>query len=241
METYSSSRVSLVTYDEGLRAFMISVYNRLGLGVLITAAIAWFAGNTALGEAFYHIGAKGKPVYTALGYAVVFGPIVLILLMGFLFKATTSRAGSAFLYYATTALFGLSTGILFKIYTGQSMGLALAVTASIFGGMSLWGYTTKRNLSGWGNFLVGILFGAIVAMILSIFVPGLNLIISGACILLFSAFIAFDTQNMKNTYAELRGADGDDLAAAANMAALNMYLNVLNLFQSLLPFLGDRK
>lgn len=233
--TYSSARVE-ADYDVGLRAFLVSVYNRLALGLLITAAFAWLTGNTAFGDNFFHILPHHKISYTLPGYAVTFGPLGLILVMCLLLKATASRGGSAFLFYASSVLFGLSSGVLFKIYTGMSLASTFVITAGMFGGLSLWGYVTKRDLQPMGGFLVAALWGVIFATIAAIFIPGLNLIVSGIGVLLFSVFIAYDTQRLKTTYAE-----GGDLVVAANLSAFNLYLDIMNLFQFLLQFIGVRK
>jgi FtsH-binding integral membrane protein len=241
MDTRSISRAQpAVAYDEGLRAFMIGTYNKLGLGVLITAVFAWLTGSTPLGEAFFRHTPKGID-YTALGFLVAFGPLALILLMGFVFKNTNSRAGSGFLYYASTVMFGLSSGVLVQLYTGASLGLTLAITATMFGGLSLYGYTTKRDFTAIGGFLLAALLGLIVMMIVSIFVPGLNFLVTIAGILLFSVFIAYDTQRLKFAYSEVAGSDEDTIATAQNMAAFNLFLDILNLFQFLLQLFGVRK
>jgi len=223
-------------YDVGLRTFLISVYNRLMIGLGMTAGFAWWTGSTSFGDVFYRVMPGGVIDYTILGMFAVFGPLVLILVMGFLLKSSTTRLGSAFLFYASSIMFGLSSGILFKIYTGESLAITLLITATMFGALSLWGYTTKRNLGPIGGFLIAALWGLILATIASIFIPGLNFIVSIVGVLLFSAFIAYDTQRLKSDYAE-----GGDLVARANISAFNLYLDIINLFQFLLQFIGVRK
>jgi FtsH-binding integral membrane protein len=232
--TLAAAKVA--SLDEGLRTFLIRVYNRLFVGLLVTAGFAWLTGNTPLGAAFFHRLPSGKIDYTMLGLGVCFGPLVLILVMGYLLKNTATRAGSAFLFFASSVLFGLSSGVLFKIYTGQSLAMTLVITASMFGGLSLWGYTTKRNLGAWGGFLFAALWGLIIAMLASYFIPGLNLVISVIGVLIFSAFIAYDTQRLKSDY-----ASGGDLVVQANLSAFNLYLDIINLFQFLLQFVGVKK
>lgn len=236
--TVSSSRA--VSYDLGLRSFLTGVYNRMGVGLLITAAFAYLTGNTVLGDAFFKVLPNGKIDYTILGMAVAFGPLVLIVLMGFVMKNAHSRAGSAFLFYASSVMFGLSSGMLFKVYTGMSLATTFVITSAMFGGLSLWGYTTKRDLGPIGGFLVAALIGLIIAMIASIFIPGLSMLVTVAGILIFSAFIAYDTQRLKTTYSELHGAGEDEVAAAQNMSAFNLYLDFINLFQFLLRLVGVR-
>jgi FtsH-binding integral membrane protein len=223
-------------YDIGLRAFLISVYNRLAVGLLITAALAWLTGNTAFGNAFFHTLPNGKIDYTILGMAVCFGPIVLILVMGWLLKNTATRGGSAFLFYASSVMFGISSGVLFQIYTGMSLASTFVITSAMFGALSLWGYTTKRDLGPIGGFLFAALFGLIVAMIASIFIPGMHFIVSAIGVLIFSGFIAYDTQRLKSDY-----ANGGDMVVRANLSAFNLYLDFINLFQFLLQFVGVRK
>ncbi len=234
----ASSRA--VAYDVGLRSFLVGVYNRMGAGLLITAVIAWLTGNTALGNAFFTMGPKGVNL-TILGMAAAFGPLVLILFMSFVLKNANSRAGSAFLFYASSVMFGISSGLLFKIYTGMSLGSTFLITATMFGSLSLWGYTTKRDLGPIGGFLFAALIGLIIAMVASIFIPGMSMAVSVVGVLIFSAFIAYDTQRLKTTYAELHGADEDSIAAAQNMSAFNLYLDFINLFQFLLSLFGIKK
>jgi len=233
MERTISATRSEADYDVGLRAFLISVYNRLALGILITAAFAWLTGNTPFGEAFFKALPNGKIDYTILGYGVVFGPIVLILVMGFLLKNTSTRAGSAFLFFASSVLFGLSTGVIFKLYTGVSVAETFLITSAMFGGLSLWGYTTKRDLGPIGAFLFAALLGLILMMVVSIFIPGMHLVVSAIGVLIFSGFIAYDTQRLKSDY-----ASGGDMTVRANLSAFNLYLDFINLFQFLLQFVG---
>lgn len=235
-QTAARSRAIGAEYDEGLRAFMIGVYNRLGGSLLLTAIMAWIAANPLRPLLF--TGAGEKLGLTALGWVVMLAPLALLLVMGFITKNSHTRSGSSFLLWAISALFGASMGTVLLRYTGISIGSTLAVTALSFGALSLFGYTTKRDLNGIGNFLFMALIGLIFATIISMFVPGMNLMISIAGILIFAGFIAYDTQKLKEFYAY--GTGPDETAALQNMAALNLYLDFINMFQFILQLMGQK-
>ncbi|MDZ5699224.1 Bax inhibitor-1/YccA family protein [Chelativorans sp. M5D2P16] len=237
--------------DEGLRAYMIRVYNLMAIGLAITglaalgtvslattsdpsAAVAQF-GNGTLLTAF------GSAVYLSpLRWVLILAPLALVFFMSFrIHKLSVSAAQTTFWVYA--GLMGLSLSSIFLIYTGESIVRTFFITAASFGALSLWGYTTKRDLSGMGSFLFMGLIGIIIASIVNIFLgsSALQFAISVIGVLVFAGLTAYDTQQIKEMYYE-----GDSQLVAgrkAIMGALRLYLDFINLFLFMLQFLGNRE
>jgi FtsH-binding integral membrane protein len=233
--TVSASQTE--TYDVGLRAFMTGVYNRMFGAIALTGILAYLASIEPLKSLFFTLNDKGQLTYTLLGIVVAFAPLGIILAQGFL-KSVSGK----FVLWSVSALFGLSLGSIFLKYTGGSIASTFFATAAAFGGLSLWGYTTKRNLSGWGSFLLVALIGLIVVSLINVFLlhsSGLDLIVSGAGVLIFAGFIAYDTQTTKNFYSE--SLSSSELGDVQDSAALNLYLDFINLFLYLLRFMGVGK
>jgi FtsH-binding integral membrane protein len=228
---------SNLSYDAGLRSFLIGVYNKIGLGLLITALMAYLASNDPLRELLFTGGpGTGQHVgYTMLGWIVGLGPLLLI--SSSLFTGV-NKGSSSFMYWATTALFGLSLGTIVMRYTGVSIGTTFALTAAAFGSLSLFGYVTKINLGAIGNFLFIALIGLIAAMVLNVFIHSsiFALTINLLGVLIFAGFTAYDTQKLKEAYDPT--IHSDDLALVSNMMALSLYLDFLNMFMFLLQFVG---
>ena len=220
--------------DEGLRTHMNKVYGLMSVAMVITGAVAFGVGtNDALIAAIF-----GTP----LKWVVMFAPLAVVFAFSaMIHKMQTSTAQMVFLGYS--ALMGLSISFIFKAYTGISIAQTFLITAIAFAGLSLYGYTTKRNLSALGSFLMMGLIGLIVASILNIFIASsaLQFAISVIGVLIFAGLTAYDTQNIKNTYLQLAQTDADFLGKAAILGALQLYLDFLNLFMFLLQFLGNRE
>lgn len=228
--------------DERLRAFLIGVYNKLGLGLGLAGAIAWAVGNVpAIGQLMFRTVGGQVAGYTPLGLAVVFAPLILLLGAGFVMRNPTARS-AGLLYWSIVALIGASMGVLFLVYTGGSLGVTFLITAAAFGSLSLWGYVTKRNLSGLASFLMMGLVGLIIASVVNMFVrsSALYFVVDIAGVLIFAGLIAYDTQRLKTVYAQL-GGDEASLAVATNFAALSFFINFVNLFQFLLMLTGERR
>jgi hypothetical protein len=229
--------------DAGLRAFMIGVYNKLGLGLLVAGAIAWVVGNVEpVAQLMYRLTPDGRLAgMTPLGWIVAFAPLVILLGSGFAMRNPTAK-GTGMLYWAIVALMGASMGVLFLIYTGASIASTFFVTAAAFGALSLWGYTTKKNLTGMGTFLLMGLIGLIIASIVNIFMQSsmLYFIINAAGVLIFAGLIAYDTQRLKLTYYEA-GGDANMVGVLSNWGALSLFINFVNLFRFLLAFMGVRR
>jgi FtsH-binding integral membrane protein len=228
--------------DADLRAFMLSVYNKLALGLVVAGALAWVTGNVPqVTELMFNVTASGRPSFTILGMIVSFAPLALILGSMFFMKNPTAT-GANVLYWAVVATMGASLGLVFLLYLATSVYSTFFITAAAFGGLSLYGYTTKRSLSGLGTFLIMGLIGLIVASIVNIFLQssGLGFIISAAGVLIFSGLIAYDTQNLKLSYYSAQG-DRNALGVLSSYGALNLFINFVNLFRFLLSIFGSRR
>jgi len=227
--------------DAGLRAFMLGVYNKVALGLVLSAALAWVTGNYPPARAFlFRIDGTGHIGYTVLGMIVAFAPLAILLFQGFARKQTAQSA--SFTYWAIVALIGASMGMLFLVYSGVSIFQTFLVTAASFGGLSLVGYTTKRDLSAMGSFLIMGLWGLIFAMLASFFFHSAALVfaINLIGVLIFAGLIAWDTQRLKMSYYQL-GGDQTAMSVATSYGALSLYLDFVNLFRFLLYFMGGSR
>ena len=230
-----------MSVDAGLRSFMLGVYNKVALGLVLSGALAWITSHQPVVNYMFQVGPGGRVGYTLLGMIVAFSPLVILLGSAFLMKSTTPR-NSGVLYWTIVSLIGASLGAVFLRYTGASVATAFFATAAAFGGLSLYGYTTKRDLGPIGSFLIMGVFGLIIASLLAMFFPnpGLIFAINALGVLIFAGLIAYDTQRLKMTYYEL-GGNTEAMGVATNFGALSLYLDFINLFQFLLHFLGQRR
>lgn len=238
-ETHMDNTATVASaYDVGLRRYMTGIFNKMGLGLLLTAAIMYIVSAIPeLSSLLYTTGADHKVHSTILGYIVSFAPLAVILFSNF-----QNARSASFAFWAVVTLFGLSLSVITMIYTSVSLATTFLVCASGFGGLAIWGYTTKTNLSGIGNFLLYALVGLIVAMLVNVFLlhSGVfDMVISGIGVLLFSALTAYDTQRLKNEYDP--SAPADQLSAQTSSGALSLYLDFINLFLFLLRFIGVKK
>jgi len=224
--------------DAGLRAFMLGVYNKVALGLVLSAALAWITGNYAPARAFlFRVDGNGHIGYTILGMVVAFAPIAILLFQGFARKQSPQSA--AVTYWAIVAMIGASMGMLFLVYSGVAIFQTFLVTAAAFGGLSLVGYTTKRDLSGMGSFLIMGVWGLIFASIATMFFhsPALVFVINLLGVGIFAGLIAADTQRLKLMYYQV-GGDQAAASVATSWGALSLYLDFVNLFRFLLFFMG---
>ena len=220
--------------DQGLRAHMNKVYGLMSVGMLLTGGVAWAVGtNDAMVNAIF-----GTP----LRWVVMFAPLIMV----FAFSALINRmsvAAARLFFYTYAAMMGLSLAFIFAVYTQTSIAQTFLVTSVAFAGLSLYGYTTKRDLSAFGTFLMMGLIGLIVASIVNIFLASsaLAFAISAIGVLIFAGLTAWDTQAIKNDYiAHAQMGDSDWLGKSAIMGALRLYLDFINMFMFLLQFLGNR-
>jgi uncharacterized protein len=241
-----TTTVDQTTFDAGLRAHMVSVYNYMASGLVLSGIVAYALANSPdLAAIFFQIGMTrgGNPVVvgmSVLGWVAILAPLGLLLLVSFRAAQMSLTAVQA-VYWAVTALMGVSLSVLVFRYTDASLARAFFVTAASFGALSLYGYTTKRDLSAFGKFLFMGLIGLILASLVNAFFPSgtMTFIISVAGVLIFSGLIAYDTQKIKEQYAASWGRE-----MAGKMAvfgALSLYLDFINLFQFLMSFMGQSR
>lgn len=226
-----------MSVDLGLRSFMLGVYNKMGLGLALSGVLAFMTSSVAPIRDMLFTANGG---YTGLGLVLSFAPLAVMFIAMFAMK-NPSKTGASLYYWTIVSLIGAGLGVLALRYTGESLATTFFVTAAAFGGLSLYGYTTKKDLSAMGSFLVMALIGLILASLVNAFLGNgiLSMIISGAGVLIFSGLIAWDTQNLKHTYYAL-GGDQAAMSIATSFGALSLYLDFINLFQFLLSFLGSR-
>jgi len=241
MRPYGQAGAYAEEYDAGLRAHMLRVYNYMASGLLLTGIVAYFTASTpAIMQMFYTASATGQLQPTILAYIVMFAPLAFILVLSFgINKMSASTAQAVF--WVFTVVMGLSSAHIFLTFTGGSIARVFFISAATFGAMSLYGYTTKRDLSKFGSFLIMGLIGIMIASIVNIFVgsSALQFVISVVGVLVFVGLAAHDTQQIKLMYDE---ADASDTATKkAVMGALSLYLDFLNLFMLLLQLFGDRR
>ena len=225
--------------DEGLRTYMLKVYNLMAVGLALTGVAAFMTFQLAFSNG--ELTAFGQAIYLSpLKWVVMLAPIGLVFFMSFRINSmSVSAARTTFAVYA--ALMGLSLSSIFVIYTGQSVVQTFFVTAASFGALSLYGYTTKRSLSAMGSFLMMGLFGLIIASVVNIFLASsaLQFAISAAGVLIFAGLTAYDTQRIKSMYFSVAGTSFAGKSVV--MGALQLYLDFINMFLFLLRFMGDRR
>ncbi|BBK44676.1 membrane protein [Allostella vacuolata] len=219
-------------YDEGLRRHMLRVYNYMGLGLVMTGLVAFIVGTT---PALY------VPIFsTPLKWVVMLAPIGFVLFFSFRLHSM-SAAGAQALFWTFCAVMGLSLASVFLVFTGTSIARTFFIAAAMFGATSLYGYTTKRDLSQFGSFLIMGLIGVVIASIVNIFLgsTALQFAVSVIGVLVFVGLTAWDTQSIKEQYAE--GHDSESLQKLAVSGAMSLYLNFINIFQLLLQLTGQRE
>lgn len=218
-------------FDAGLRRHMLSIYNYMASGVLLSGIVALLMYTSGFAVAMV-----GSP----LMWVVALSPLVIVFAMSFGQNrfSTTALQG---MFWAFAVLMGMSLSTIFLRYTGDSIATTFFATAGAFAGLSLFGYTTKKSLSGFGTFLVMGVFGLLIAMVINIFLQssGLALAISFLGVLIFAGLTAYDTQRLKEQYAYVAGTEFAGKAVV--LGALTLYLDFINMFQFLLQFMGDRR
>ena len=223
--------VPRVARDAGLRSYMLKVYNYMASGVLLTGIVAMVFANTQFGV---------QVMTSPLRWLIIFAPLAIVFAMSFgvnRMKESTLQT----LFWAFAALMGMSMSTIFAVYTQTSIAQTFFAVAAAFMGLSLYGYTTKKDLSGFGTFLIMGVVGLLVAMVINLFLqsPAMQLAISAIGVLLFAGLTAYDTQKIKSMYAYVAGTDM--LGKTVIMGALTLYLDFINMFQFLLSFMGDRR
>jgi len=227
---YAQSQSTVI--DQGLREYMMKVYNYMTSGLAISGLVAWgFSKSPALMGAIYG---------TGLQWIVMLAPLGFIFFLGArLQKMSLSAAQMTF--WAFSAVMGISLSYIFVVYTGMSIARVFFITCGTFAGMSIYGYTTKRDLTKLGSFLIMGLIGIIIASIVNIFMQSsaMHFVISAIGVLVFVGLTAYDTQRIKSTYHQVAGTNFAQKAAI--MGALTLYLDFINLFVMLMQFFGQRR
>ena len=223
--------------DEGLRSYMLGIYNYMAIGVAVTGGVAmamanWVAANPAIGQTLYQ---------SPLRWVIMLAPLAFVMVLSFGINKLSVTAAQA-IFWTFAAVMGVSISWIFLVYTGGSIAQTFFITAASFGALSLWGYTTKRDISGWGSFLFMGVIGLILASIVNIFLQSSALMfaVNVLGVLIFAGLTAYDTQRLKHTY-DMVAHDATMMAKSSIMGALSLYLNFVNMFMFLLSFLGNRE
>lgn len=230
-----------VTFDAGLRSYMLKIYNLMGTGLAISGLMAWLVfAVPSFGQLFYAVNEQGYMGPTGLGLIAIFSPLAMSFLFGFginRMKASTAQT----LFIAYSALMGISLASVLFIYTTESVVRTFFITAATFGAISLYAYTTKRDLTGMGHFMMMGLIGIIIASVVNLFLASsaMSFAISVLGVVIFTGLTAWDTQKLKEMYSERAGEEANTKLAV--MGALNLYMDFINLFISLLRLIGDRR
>ena len=212
----------------------LKVYGTMSVGLLLTALVSWAVGTNEM---------LLQTLFTGyVRYIVMFLPLIMVFAFGAMINRI-SAAGAQLFFYVFASAMGLSISWIFAVFTDFSITQTFLVTSISFAGLSLWGYTTKKDISGWGSFLIMGVISLIIASVVNIFLGSgiVQLAISALGVLIFAGLTAYDTQKIKNTYlAHAQHGDTEWLAKAAIMGALNLYLDFVNLFMFMLQFMGGR-
>ena len=217
--------------DAGLRSYMLSVYNYMASGVLLTGIVALLFANSGLAE---------QVLSTPLRWVIMFAPLAFVLVMSFGMNRL-STGTLQLLFWAFATVMGLSMSSIFLVFTGTSIAQTFFAVSVGFLGLSLYGYTTKKDLSGFGTFLIMGVIGLLVAIVINLFLqsPAMTMAISAIGVLLFAGLTAYDTQKIKSMYAYVAGTEM--MGKTVIMGALSLYLDFINMFTFLLSFMGDRR
>jgi FtsH-binding integral membrane protein len=230
-QQFTAGTATSAQYDAGLRAHMLKVYNYMASGVLLTGIVAMFvAESPAILSAIF----SGPQAYV-----VMFSPFIMVLVMSFGINKLSTFALQA-CYWVFAGLMGLSLSTVLLAYTGESVARVFFITAATFGSLSIYGYTTKKSLSGMGSFLFMGLVGLIIASIVNIFMQSsmMEFVISVIGVLIFAGLTAYDTQKIKQMYFDGHGTEA--LSKLSIMGALKLYLDFINMFLFLLRLFGSR-
>ena len=231
-----------MSVDAGLRSFMLGVYNKVALGLVLSAALAWLTADfEPVRQLLYVTTPDGRLAgFTLLGTIIRFAPLAILL--GAMFMRNPSPAASGAIYWTVVTAIGAGLGVWLLAYTGSSVASTFLVTAAAFGALSLFGYTTKKDLTGIGSFLIMGVIGLLIASVVNIFLASsmMQFIISVLGVLIFAGLTAYDTQRLKMQYYEL-GGDQAAMGVATSYGALSLYLDFINMFQFLLALFGDRR
>lgn len=227
--------------DEGLRQYMIKVYNYMSGGLCVTALVAYLIANTSMMRWFYNINPAGQVLgMSGLGWLFVIAPFIMIFAFGWVIsRGSIAQVQGTF--WAFAAVMGGFLAPIILMYTGASVTRIFLITAAMFGGMSLYGYTTKKDLTAMGSFLIMGVWGLVIASIINLFMksPGLYYALSFLSVIIFTGLTAYDTQRIRAMYYEQDGSD--TMTRKAIAGALNLYMDFINIFIALLNLFGQRR
>ena len=226
--------------DEGLKDYMLKVYNFMAGGLAVTALAAFLCLNTPLIRIFFSVNAAGQVSMSALGWLILFAPLIMVFAFCWVLNRGTTQQ-IQMVFWGFSAVMGLSLTPTLLAYTGASVARIFLITAAMFGSMSIYGYTTKKDLTSMGSFMIMGVWGIVIASIVNIFLasPGLSYAISILAVIAFTALTAYDTQKIRQIY--MSYDDGDTLTRKAIAGALELYLDFINMFLALLRLFGDRR
>ena len=226
--------------DEGLKDYMLKVYNFMAGGLAVTALAAFLCLNTPLIRIFFSVNAAGQVSMSALGWLILFAPLIMVFAFSWVLNRGTTQQ-IQMVFWGFSAVMGLSLTPTLLAYTGASVARIFLITAAMFGSMSIYGYTTKKDLTSMGSFMIMGVWGIVIASIVNIFLasPGLSYAISVLAVIAFTALTAYDTQKIRQIY--MSYDDGDTLTRKAIAGALELYLDFINMFLALLRLFGDRR
>ena len=228
----SQGSIGSQVVDQGLRSYMLRVYNYMTCALIVTGLVAWFSSQS---QEFVTL-----MVENPLRWVVMFAPLGMVFFLSARIHKLSNTAAQAS-FWAFSALMGLSLFYVFALYTGVSITRVFFITSIMFGSMSLYGYTTKKDISGWGSFLFMGMIGLIVASIVNIFLqsPALHFAVSFIGVLIFAGLTAYDTQKIKEMYYQFAGTDFEQRSSI--LGALQLYLDFINMFVFLLQLFGSRE
>ncbi|SDE55020.1 Bax inhibitor-1/YccA family protein [Rhodospira trueperi] len=227
--------------DAGLRAHMLRVYNLMASGLVLSGIVALLIDNVPAIQSLFYVTVGGQVAgLTLMGTIGMWSPLIVLFAAMFMVRSASASVVQG-MYWLFVALQGIGLSILLQVYTDASIVRVFFITAAAFAALSLYGYTTKKSLSGMGSFLIMGVFGLVIASIVNIFLAStmMQFVISGIGVLVFSGLIAYDTQRIKEEYSA--SLDSETLSKSATLAALSLYINFINLLQFLLYFLGNRE
>ena len=229
-----------MSFDEGLRRHMISVYNHMTLGLVITGLLAWFSAHNATMMSLLYVQTARGLHPSMLGTIAMFAPLAIVLVMSFGVNRLSATAARG-LFYAFSAVMGVSLSSIFFAYSQQSINEVFFITAGMFAATSLYGYTTKSDLMRWGSFLFMGIIGLIIASLVNLFLHSgpLQMALSVISVIIFTGFTAYDTQRIRDAYSANYAVESN--AKLSIMGALSLYLDFINLFLSMLRLFGSRR
>ena len=235
---YNTSAETSVKYDAGLRSYMLSIFNLMAIALTITGLVSFFAGNSDVFKSMIYTSTGVSP----MGWIIQLAPLFVVIFLSYRIQKMSLQAAQL-TFWIYSVLMGLSLAPIFYIYTGESIARTFFVSASVFGAMSIYGYSTKKDLTSFGTFLMMGVIGILVASVVNLFLAssGLSFAISVIGVLIFTGLTAYDVQKLKNIYFYTAGFDADSNAKLAIHGALTLYLDFINLFIMLLRLVGSRR